>query len=296
MRSLLFVPGDSARKLDKAMGAGADALLVDLEDSVAAGGKEAARRIAAGFLSEAARAESRPRLLVRINPLASGLADADLAAVMAAGPDGILLPKAEGGHDIAHLGAKLAVHEAEYGLGDGVTPIIALAAESARGVLALPTLAGSSPRLRGITWGGEDLSAEIGAEANRDQSGRFYEPYRLVRALTLIAAAAAEVDAIDTVYTNFRDPEGLAADCHEARRDGFVAKLAIHPAQVPVINDSFTPTVEAVSRARAVVDAFAADTGTGVVGLDGEMLDRPHLLRAQRLLARAEAVRRSSGA
>lgn len=289
MRSLLFVPGDSARKLDKAMGAGADCLLLDLEDSIAPSGKAEARRQAAAFLAAASRGPGRPRLYVRVNGLATGLTDLDLDAVMPARPDGILLPKAVGGADINHLSAKLAVREAEADLPDGATPILALVAESARGVLALATIAGANRRLKGVTWGGEDLSSEIGAETNRDEGGRFTEPYRLARSLTLITAAAAEVDAIDTVYTNFRDLEGLAADCREARRDGFVAKMAIHPAQVAVINEVFTPNAEALRRAEAVVAAFAAAGDVGVVGLEGEMLDRPHLVRAERLLARAGA-------
>lgn len=288
MRSLLFVPADNPRKLEKALGTGADALLIDLEDSIAPSGKEAARRGAAEFLRTAMTASERPLLYVRVNALPTGMTDADLDAVMPQRPDGILLPKAVGGADIVHLGAKLAVREAECELPDGGTPILALVGESAKGLLALGSLAGSSARLAGLTWGGEDLSSEIGAEANRDEAGRFTEPYRLARSLTLIAAAAAEVEAIDTVYTNFRDLDGLAADCREARRDGFVAKMAIHPAQVPVINEAFSLSADAIARATAIVAAFAAAGDAGVVGLDGEMLDRPHLLRAQRLLARAK--------
>jgi citrate lyase subunit beta/citryl-CoA lyase len=288
MRSLLFVPGDSARKLEKALGSGADALLIDLEDSVALPAKEEARRVTAEFLTAAAKGAGRPALFVRVNGLATGLIDADLDGIMAAGPDGIVLPKAVGGPDVAHLGAKLAVREAEFDLPDGRTRIIAIATENARGVFALGTFAGASHRLAGLAWGGEDLSADIGAETNRDAHGAYAEPYRLARALTLLGATAAEVDAIDAVYTNFRDTEGLAAECREARRDGFVSKMAIHPAQVPVINDAFTPSPEALARAQAVVEAFARNPGAGVVGMEGEMLDRPHLTRAERLLARAK--------
>jgi citrate lyase subunit beta/citryl-CoA lyase len=188
---------------------------------------------------------------------------------------------------VAHLGAKLAVREAEFGLEDGGTRILAIATETALGVFALGTFAGASHRLMGIAWGGEDLSADLGAEANRGDDGAYTDPYRIARALTLLGAAAASVDAIDSVYTNFRDMEGLAAECREARRDGFVAKMAIHPAQVPVINEAFTPSHEAMARAQAVIDAFRANPGAGVVGIGGEMLDRPHLLRAERLLKRA---------
>jgi citrate lyase subunit beta / citryl-CoA lyase len=287
MRSLLFVPGDSARKLEKALASGSDALIVDLEDSVDVGAKDEARRITAEFLKAAKAARGRPILYVRVNGLTTGLTDADLDGVMAAGPDGIMLPKTIGGADVSHLGAKLAVREAEFDLADGSTGVIAIATENARGLFALGSFAGASHRLKGLAWGGEDLSADIGAETNRVEDGSYAEPYRLARAMTLLGATAAEVDAIDAVYTNFRDHEGLAAECRAARRDGFAAKMAIHPAQVPVINAAFTPSEEALSRARAVIEAFAKNPGAGVVGVNGEMLDRPHLKRAERLLGRS---------
>jgi citrate lyase subunit beta/citryl-CoA lyase len=289
MRSLLFVPGDSLKKLEKGLTSGADVLLIDLEDSVALSAKEEARRTTSAFLAEHKATTDRPRLYVRVNGLTTGMTDADLDGVMQASPDGIVLPKAVGGVDVSHLGAKLAVREAEYGLGDGETRILAIGTENAAGVFALGSFGGSSHRLMGLTWGGEDLSADLGAEANRDERGAYTDPYRLARALTLLGAAAAGVDAVDSVYTNFRDMEGLAAECREARRDGLVAKMAIHPAQVPVINEAFTPSQEAIERARAVIDAFEANPGAGVVGVNGEMLDRPHLLRAERLLKRAGA-------
>lgn len=287
MRSLLFVPGDSRKKLDKALTARADALLIDLEDSVALGGKVGARQVTAEFLAEAKLETDRPRLYVRVNGLTTGMIDEDLDAVMGPGPDGIVLPKAVGGIDVSHLGAKLAVREAEFGLDDGCTRILAIATENALGVFALGTFGGASHRLMGIAWGGEDLSADLGAEVNRGDNGRYTEPYRLARSLTLLGAAAAGVDAIDAVYTNFRDTDGLAAECREARRDGFVAKMAIHPAQVLIINEAFTPSSEAIAKAQAIVAAFRADPGAGVVGVAGEMLDRPHLVRAERLLERA---------
>jgi citrate lyase subunit beta/citryl-CoA lyase len=287
LRSYLFVPGDSAKKLDKAMQSGADALIADLEDSVSLSEKDTARRVTAEFLRAARNEAGRPRLLVRVNGLATGLTDADLDGVMAAAPDGIVLPKAAGGVDVAHLGAKLAVREAEFGLEDGITTIVAIATETAPSVFALGTFAGASHRLRGMTWGGEDLSVAVGAQTNRLEDGSYTDPYRLARSLTLFGAAAAGVDPIDAVYTNFRDEAGLAAECAAARRDGFVAKMAIHPAQVPVINEAFTPSPEALAHARAVVAAFAANPGAGVVGLNGEMLDRPHLERAERMLAKA---------
>ncbi|WP_457089992.1 HpcH/HpaI aldolase/citrate lyase family protein [Microvirga sp. P5_D2] len=287
MRSLLFVPGDSRKKLDKALTSGADVLLIDLEDSVALSAKDEARKVTAAFLTEHANSTDRPRLYVRVNGLTTGMLDADLDGVMRSAPDGIVLPKTIGGTDVAHLGAKLAVREAEFGLTDGATRILAIATENAAGVFALGTFAGSSHRLMGMTWGGEDLSADLGAEANRDESGAYTDPYRLARSLTLFGAASAGVDAIDSVFTNFRDMEGLAAECRASRRDGFVAKMAIHPAQVPVINDTFTPSPEAIARAKAVIEAFKANPGAGVVGVNGEMLDRPHQLRAERLLKRS---------
>jgi len=287
MRSYLFVPGDSEKKLEKALTAGADALIVDLEDSVAPGEKARGRAVAAAFLARAAGVPDRPRLLVRVNALDTDLIGGDLDAVMPAAPDGIVVPKAAGGHDVAHLAAMIAVREAEYDLADGGTTILAIATETAKGIFALGTYGGASHRLRGLAWGGEDLSADVGAEANRDETGAYTEPYRLARSLTLFgAAAAAEVDAIDSVYTAFRDMDGLAAECRAARRDGFVGKLAIHPAQVPVINAAFTPSPEEVARAQAIVAAFAADPGAGVVAIEGEMIDMPHLKRARRVLGR----------
>jgi citrate lyase subunit beta / citryl-CoA lyase len=286
MRSLLFVPGDSARKLEKGLTSGADVLLIDLEDSVALSAKEEARRVTSEFLNEHRTKAERPRLFVRVNGLTTGLIDADLDGVMQTGPNGIVLPKTVGGADVAHLGAKLAVREAEFGLEDGITRILAIATENAAGVFALGTFAGASHRLMGITWGGEDLSADLGAETNRGDDGGYTDPYRLARSLTLLGATAAGVDAVDSVFTNFRDMAGLVAECREARRDGFVAKMAIHPAQVPIINEAFTPSQEAIERAQAVMEAFKANPEAGVVGVNGEMLDRPHLLRAERLLRR----------
>ncbi|MGP0094660.1 MAG: HpcH/HpaI aldolase/citrate lyase family protein [Xanthobacteraceae bacterium] len=287
MRSLLFVPADSDKKLDKAMASGADALLVDLEDSVAPERKEAARANALAFLLKATKQAVRPRLFVRINGIETGLADADLDAVVAGAPDGIMLPKAQGGMSVIHLDAKLTVREAMHGVPDESIAVVAIATETAKALFHAGTYAGASRRLAGLTWGAEDLSVELGAEANRDADGNFLDPYRLARALCLAAAAAAEVQAIDTVYIDFRNEAGLRRECEEARRDGYTGKMAIHPAQVPVINEVFTPAPEAVARAHAIVAAFAAQPETGVVGLDGVMYDRPHLARAERLLARA---------
>jgi citrate lyase subunit beta/citryl-CoA lyase len=263
MRSLLFVPGDSERKLEKGFSAGADVVIVDLEDSVAAGNKETARKIAADFIRDN-RARTSAAIYVRINDLSSGLTDDDLASLMPAKPDGVMLPKSNGLADVQQLSAKLRVHEAEAGLPDGRTKIIPIITETAAGLLAAGSYS-ASPRLSGLTWGAEDLSAAIGARATRDQSGRYTD-------------------------VNFRDIDGLRAECLEAERDGFTGKMAIHPDQVPVINEAFTPSPEAVAHAQTVVEAFRAAGDPGVVGIDGQMYDRPHLRRAERLLARARAA------
>ena len=289
MRSLLFVPADSPKKLDKGMASGADALIVDLEDSIAPDGKARARDSAAAFLKDVGAAASRPYLVVRINGLQTGLTDADLDAIAPARPDAIMLPKAEGGASVVHADAKLAVREAANGLPDGHIKIFPIATETAASLFLAGTFAGASTRLRALTWGAEDLSAELGAETNRDADGHYLDPYRLARALCLAGAAAAGVPAIDTVYIDFRDSEGLRSDCNAARRDGFSAKMAIHPAQVPIINEVFTPTAQAIAQAKAIVEAFAANPGAGTLGIGGVMADQPHLLRAQRILARVRS-------
>ena len=290
MRSLLFVPADGGSKLDKAFSSGADAVIIDLEDSVAPDRKAEARVSARSFLQAALTRPARPRLLVRVNALATGLIDADLDAVVPARPDAILLPKAEGGAAIVQADARLAAREAAAGIDNGHIKIVAQAIETAAGIFQIGTFRGASARLIGLTWGPEDLSAELGAEANRDADGRLTEPYRLARSLCLFGAAAAEVTAIETVYVDFRNLEGLRAETEAARRDGFSARLAIHPAQVPVINEVFTPTPEALAKARAIIAAFESAPGVGVVAIDGVMYDQPHLLRAQRLIARASAA------
>jgi citrate lyase subunit beta/citryl-CoA lyase len=291
MRSLLFVPADSTKKLDKAMTSGADALIVDLEDSIALDGKARARDSAAAFLKDAMAGAARPYIMVRVNGLQTGLTDADLDVVVAAKPDAIMLPKAEGGASVIHADAKLAVREAKNGLPDGHIKILPIATETAAALFVAGTFAGASARLIGLTWGAEDLSAELGAQANRDGEGGWLDPYRLARVLCIAGAAAAGVPAIDTVYVDFRNAEGFRNECREACRDGFVGKMAIHPAQVPIINEVFTPSAEALAHARSVVDGFTATPGAGVVGIGGVMYDRPHLARAQQLLARAKTAK-----
>lgn len=290
MRSLLFVPGDSERKFAKALASHADALILDLEDSVSAENKESARKTVRNAIHEVRKKKTRPRIYVRVNPLDSGLLEADLDEVAPARPDGIMLPKARGGQDVMQLSTKLAVREAESDLPDGEIAILPIATESAAALFNMGSYAGASRRLCALTWGAEDLSADVGASTNRLIDGAYTDPYRLARALALFAATAAEVAPIDTVFVNFRDTAGLVSECAAARRDGFSGKLAIHPDQVATINEAFTPSAEAIARARAIIDAFQANPGAGVLGLDGEMIDRPHIKRAERLLEAAKAA------
>lgn len=292
MRSYLFVPADSERKLEKAPSSGADCLLIDLEDSVSLARKQVARDMAAAFLEGPALAAGAPRCIVRVNALDTGLTDDDLDAVVRAGSHGILLPKAEGGADVQRLAAAMAVREARQDLDDGSLRIHALISETAAGVLNARSYAAMTDRLEALAWGGEDLSADLGVETNRDEAGNYTDVFRLARSLTLLGAAAARVMAVDTVFTDFRDMDGLERECRAAVRDGFSGKMAIHPAQVPVINRVFTPEPAAVERARRIVELFdEAGPGAGVLSLDGQMIDRPHLRQAERILKRAEAAR-----
>jgi citrate lyase subunit beta / citryl-CoA lyase len=288
MRSLLFVPADGGAKLDKAMASGADAVIIDLEDSITPARKDAARKAALDFLKSVQGKMDRPRLLVRINGLDTRMTDADLETIVAGKPDAVVFPKAEGGATVTHLDAKLTAREAIAGLPEGSIKILAQSVESAAGLFAAGTYRDASPRLIGLTWGPEDLSAELGAEANREADGTLTEPYRLARSLCLFGAAAAKLPAIETVYVDFRNADGLRRDTEMARRDGFTGRLAIHPAQVPIINEVFTPMPEQVEKAKAVVAAFAAQPGAGAVGIDGKMYDRPHLIRARALLERVK--------
>lgn len=290
MRSFLFIPGDSPKKLEKGLGSGADALLIDLEDSISPQNKAQARGVTLGFLKEAVPVQVRPRIYVRINGLQTGLTDADLDAIVAGRPDGVMFPKAEGGKAVTHCDAKLTAREAVHGLPEGSLDIIAIATETAQAIFLAGTYGGASKRLKGLTWGAEDLSVELGAEANRDRDGHFLAPYQLARSLCLAGAAAAQVQAIDTVYIDFRNEAGLRRECEEARRDGFTGKMAIHPGQVAAINEVFTPTAGQVQRAEAVIAEFAKNPGAGTVGIGGVMYDRPHLERAKQLLARAKAL------
>jgi citrate lyase subunit beta / citryl-CoA lyase len=285
MRSLLFIPADSEKKLAKGLASGADCLILDLEDSVAPEAKQKARDHALAFLAPALREPKRPRLYVRVNGLNSGLTQADLDAIMQAPPDGILLPKSVNGASIQHLGALLAVKEAEQDLDDGATKIMAIVSETPAAIFNMGTYAGASHRLEGLTWGAEDLAAAVSAETNRGTDGAYTFPYLLARSLTLFAAAAAGVLAIDAVHGNFRDLDRLRLECEEGKRDGFVGKMAIHPAQIDIINAVFSPSDESIAKARAIVAAFEAEPHAGVISFEGEMLDVPHLTKARRLLA-----------
>lgn len=285
MRSWLFVPGDSEKKLAKSLTTNADALIIDLEDSVSASDKQAAREITSAFTK--AEGNDGPSLWIRINALDTGLTDEDLEAVMDSRPAGIMLPKALSGSDITHLDAKLTALEAIHGLDDGATRIGTVATETAASLFTIGTYAGCSPRLEVLTWGAEDLSADIGAETSRTPDNTLTGPYELARTLSLLGAVAAGVQPLDTVFVNFRDNDGLRAECEAAVRDGFTGKMAIHPAQVDIINEAFTPSDETVSRAQAVLRAFADAGDAGVVAIDGEMLDRPHQRRAEKVIKRA---------
>jgi citrate lyase subunit beta/citryl-CoA lyase len=270
---LLFVPADSERKIARAMASEADVVILDLEDSVALAQKDDARLRAAEVLER----RGGKKVFLRINSLTSGLADADIEAALHGRPDGIVLPKTRSGRDVLRLAGVIG----------GALPLIAIATETASSLLDMGSYSATGANLLGLAWGGEDLSVDLGAERNRDSEGRYTDPYRLARTLCLLGARAANVEPIDAVHTAYRDLEGLEVEARAAARDGFTAKLAIHPDQVLVINRIFTPTERDVDRARRIVGAFAAAGNPGVIGLDGEMLDVPHLRRAERVLARA---------
>ncbi len=282
MRSLLFVPGDSARKFDRARQGPADALIFDLEDSVAPGSKDAARTATRDMLA----AERRQHVFVRVNALDTGLTLGDLAAVMSARPDGIMLPKCESADALRLVSNWLDGLEAALHIPAGATGILPIATETAASVFALGSYGGVTPRLRGLMWGAEDLAASLGAAANGDEGG-FHSPYRLARDRCLRGAAAAGVAAIDTVWTRIADLDGLAAESRTARRDGFAAKAVIHPSHVEPVNAAFTPTADEVAWAQRIADAFAANPGLGVVALDGRMIDKPHLRAAEKILRSA---------
>ena len=277
-RSFLFVPADSRRKLEKASSAGADALILDLEDSVAQDARGEARLRAAEYL------RGKDKVWVRINPVDSDDAMPDLDAIMPSAPAGIFLPKPRSAADVVELSGHLDVLERRHGIEPGQTRIIALCTERPEALFTLDSYVGATERLSGLSWGAEDLSAAVGASANRDEQGNWLPLYEMARSFCLLAAAAAEVTALDTVFTDFRDHDGLLRYAADARRDGFSGMLAIHPAQVEAINAAFLPSAAEIERAERIVALFAANPGAGTIGLDGQMIDRPHLVQAQRLL------------
>jgi len=292
LRSWLFVPGDSEKKLSKAADTGADAIILDLEDSVTPANKARARELALGWLqatrSATSDAASQGRW-VRINALDTDMWRDDLTAVMPGAPDGIMLPKSAGPESVQQLAAEIYELEGRNGIANGSTKILPLVSETAAAAITIPAYATlPMPRLAGLTWGAEDLSAAIGATRKRDANGEWTDAFRFARMQTLLTAHACEVFAIDTLHADFSDTDGLKRAAEAARADGFSGMLAIHPAQVPVINAAFTPTDAEMAEARAIVDAFTANPNAGALQIEGRMIDRPHLKLAQRLLGIAE--------
>ncbi|MDE8344188.1 MAG: CoA ester lyase [Acidocella sp.] len=283
-RSWLFIPGDSPAKIAKAASSGADAIIFDLEDSVALSQKNEARALVAAILRES-RQDVAPALWVRINPMASGLALDDLAAVVPAAPAGIVLPKPDSAADIIRLSNYLDAFEAASNIPIGNIKILPITTETPASLFGLASYGSAGPRLIGLTWGAEDLPAAIGASTGRLEDGTLTDLCRLARSLCLAAAANASVPAIDTVYPDFRNLAGLRMSATAARREGFCGMMAIHPSQVAIINEVMTPSDAEVAFARRVADLFAADPGAGVIALDGKMLDQPHLKQALRILA-----------
>lgn len=286
MRSWLFAPGDSEKKMTKAAEGEADVVIFDLEDAVAGTAKPAARECVRTFLSGCNDA-ARARLWVRINPLDGEHTRADLAAIMPARPGGIMLPKSRGRRDVEELDQLLTAQELAQGIAPGTTPVIALVTEVAAAMFTTGDYAGA-PRLVAMTWGAEDLADSLGALSNRDADGEYTFTYELARSLTLLGAAAAGLPAIETIDGDFRNLEGLKRRCEKVRRDGYRGMLAIHPAQVPVINAAFTPSADEIAEAREIVALFAANPDAGTIGHNGKMLDRPHLSRARQLLSQVD--------
>lgn len=289
IRSFLFIPGDSEKKLSKVADCGADAVILDLEDAVAPANKVAARSLITQFLMERTGRRS-PQIWVRINPLDTGLTEGDLAAVVGGRPDGIIQPKTDRPADVALVSAMLDSLEVDLALPFGGIPIIPVATETAIAPFHLGEYATAGlSRLAGLTWGAEDLATAIGATGNRAADGQWHFTFQLARSLTLLAAHASGVQAIETLHADFRDDEGLRRSSLLARQEGFSGRLAIHPAQVAIINECFTPSPAEVDHAQEVLAAFAANPGAGTVGLGGKMIDIPHRKQAERIVAEAKA-------
>jgi citrate lyase subunit beta / citryl-CoA lyase len=294
MRSLLFIPGDDERKLAKGVGCGADALILDLEDAVSSARKAAARAVTAQYVAATRALKTRPLTYVRVNALDTPYWEDDLSGIMGSRPDGVLLPKARSGGDVHTLSIALNHAEERAGVDRGATRLIALTTEVPVSLLQMHSYVGSSSRLQGLSWGAEDLSGVLGAKANREPDGTWTSPYQLARNLCLFTAAAANAQPIDTVFVDLRDMAGLRREAQLAARDGFTAKMAIHPAQVPIINELFTPTAEEIGLAQEVVQLFAQNPGAGVLAHRGQMVDRAHIVRAERILARAQSAIKST--
>lgn len=290
IRSFLFIPGDSEKKMGKVDVTAADAFIFDLEDAVAPARKPIAREMVPAFIKDRPRASRKSQLWVRVNPLDTPYTLEDLAAIVPAAPDGIMLPKVNGPEDVAQVSHYLSALETASGVEVGSIKILPVATETAVSPFRLGDYAGAGlDRLYGLTWGAEDLSSAIGASGNTDETGQWTHTYKMVRSLCLLGAHAAGGEAVDTLFVDFRDPDGLRASCKASRAEGFSGRVAIHPAQVDIINESFSPSEEEVAFARRVVELFAANPDSGTLGLDGKMLDIPHLKQAQKTLAMHEA-------
>lgn len=290
LRSFLFIPGDSEKKLGKVDGCGADAVILDLEDAVAPANKPLAREMIASFMNERPKGSRKTQLWVRVNPFDTGMTLDDLAAVMGAAPDGIMQPKINGPEDVRRLSHYLDAFEAGNGLDARSVRILPVATETPLAPFHLGEFAKADlSRLIGLTWGAEDLSTAMGASTNLDASGEWAFTYKLARSMCLMAAHASNVQAIDTLYVDFRDDAGLRASCRAARAEGFTGRIAIHPAQVAGINEGFMPSADEIAQAHQIVDLFAQNPNTGTIGFEGRMLDIPHLKQAELTLARALA-------
>ncbi|MES2415552.1 MAG: CoA ester lyase [Pseudomonadota bacterium] len=285
VRSMLFIPADSERKLAKGDATGADALILDLEDAVAPSRTHIAREMAVAYLRE--RKDRKQQLWVRINPLSKPAALLDLV-VVAGAPDGIVLPKVDSAADIVQLSHYLDALEVREGVAQGSIRIMPVATETAKSLFTLGSYEGCSSRLSGLTWGAEDIAAALGASTNRRPDGEYDTVYQLARSMCLAGAVAAGVQPIDTIWADFSDEAGLVRDSVAARQRGFTGKIAIHPGQVAAINAAFSPSADELAWSRKVVDLFEANPGMGTVGLEGKMLDMPHLKQARRVLELAQ--------
>jgi citrate lyase subunit beta/citryl-CoA lyase len=290
MRSYLFTPSDQIRKLAKARSSGADVVILDLEDSIAWDKKETARRLAFDFLQDQQSQKNRPLFYVRINGLESELAQQDLEHILPARPDAILLPKCHSARDVQHLSVKLSVLEAQNNIEPGATKIMPLTCETAASLFHMGSLINASTRLIALCWGAEDLAFDLGAHHTRQPDGSFTSPMQMARALTLAAARAADIIPIDAVYTDLRNQDGLRQECLRAAKDGFEGKLAIHPDQIDIIHETFSPSPEDLAYAQDIISAFVQNPDQGAIQFEGRMIDRVHLQRAHNLIKRQSGL------